>query len=124
MNKVYDSLLDDRAGHLVGALLFLALLLCGGLGGIGALRVCDDAGEQGKAEHQTHDLLHFVILLGELLVEINYEPILAALHEDSLKRLLKSLYLEQAPQGAFTDFCIFLSSIQSVQNVYLSENLR
>ena len=34
-----------------------------------------------------------VILLGELLVEINYEPILAALHEDSLKRLLKSLYL-------------------------------
>lgn len=94
MDKVYDSLLDHGTGHLVGALLFLALLLHRGLSGIGALRESDNAGEQGKAEHQTHDLLHFVILLGELLVEINYEPILAALHEDSLKRLLKSLYLE------------------------------
>src|SRR5271166_2519077 len=58
-----------------------------------------------------------VILLGELLVEINYEPILAALHEDSLKRLLKSLYLEQASREPFTDSFKFSFGAEHLQNV-------
>ena len=74
-------------GHFVRALLLAALtriLLTGGLRGVLLVRARNHAGEQREAEHEAHNLLHLVVLLGEFLVEIeiNYGP--------SLQRHMKS----------------------------------
>jgi hypothetical protein len=94
---------NGQLALLVGVGLAVALLgllaLLGFLGGFGIVRrliLGEQAGrthEEGQAEHQGHEFLHFEISLGVRSYVDNFTSIISAGHEPKLKRVLKTFHL-------------------------------